>query len=147
LPIAYFQASQVCEFIVDRFGFDAILKMLALYRDKAHTPEILRQVLNLSESDFDRAFSVYIESKARPLQAALKSQANFVASLTKEEVLRLLATEDTYGLHLRAAHLLQADGDTQGASTHYKRAIELFPYDTGDERLRSTGHLVGTERR
>jgi tetratricopeptide (TPR) repeat protein len=132
LPIAYFQASQVCEFIVDRFGFDAILKMLALYRDKAHTPEILRQVLNLSESDFDRAFSAYVESKARPLQAALKSQANFVASLTKEEVLRLLATEDTYGLHLRAAHLLQADGDTQGAITHYRRAIELFPYDTGD---------------
>ncbi|MGZ8844726.1 MAG: tetratricopeptide repeat protein, partial [Pyrinomonadaceae bacterium] len=30
LGIAYFQASQVCEFIVDRFGFDAILRMLTL---------------------------------------------------------------------------------------------------------------------
>jgi cellulose synthase operon protein C len=132
LPIAYFQASQVCEFIVDRFGFDAILKMLALYRDKAHTPEILRQVLNLSESDFDRAFSVYIESKARPLREALKTEANIAASLTKEEVLKLLATQDTYALHLRAAHLLQADGDISGAITHYKRAIELFPYDIGE---------------
>src|SRR5215470_20450060 len=47
VPIAYFEASQVCEFIVDRFGFDAILRMLTMYRDKAQTPEILRQVLKL----------------------------------------------------------------------------------------------------
>jgi tetratricopeptide (TPR) repeat protein len=132
LPIAYFQASQVCEFIADRFGFDAILRMLALYREKAHTADILLRVLKLSESDFDRAFKDYVETKARPLQLALKTESNLAASRTKESVLKLLITEDTFGLHLRAGHLFLADGDTESAVRHFKRAIELFPYYTGE---------------
>jgi tetratricopeptide (TPR) repeat protein len=132
LPLAYFQASQVCEFITDRFGFDAILRMLALYRDKAATSEVLRQVLNLSESDFDRAFFAYVETKARPLQQALKTENNVAASLTKDEVLKMLETQDTFALHLRAAHLFEADGDADNAVRHFRRAIELFPYYTGD---------------
>lgn len=132
VPIAYFQASEVCEFIVDRFGFDAILRMLALYRDKTATPEVLRQVLKLSESDFDRAFFAWVDAKARPLQAALRTEANLVASMSREEVLKALTTEDTFGLHLRAGDLLLADGDVDGAARHFRRAIELFPYFTSE---------------
>jgi tetratricopeptide (TPR) repeat protein len=130
LPIAYFEASQICEFIAERFGFDAILQMLALYRDKAKTLDVLRQVLKMSESDFDREFFAYVEKKARPLHQALSTQNNVVASMTKEEVLKQLATEDSFALRIRAAELLAADGDTAGAVTHYIRAIELFPYAT-----------------
>jgi len=131
LPVAYFEASQVCEFIAERYGFDAILRMLAMYRDKARTPDVLQQVLKLSESDFDREFAAYIEAKVRPLDQALSTQNNVAASLSKEEVLKLLATQDTYALRVRAAELLAADGDTQGAINHYLRAVELFPYVTG----------------
>jgi tetratricopeptide (TPR) repeat protein len=130
VPIAYFEASQICEFIVERFGFDAILQMLALYRDKAKTPDVLRQVIKLSETDFDREFFAYVEKKARPLHQALSTQTNVVASMTKEEVLKQLATQDTFALRIRAAELLAADGDTAGAVVHYIRAIELFPYST-----------------
>jgi cellulose synthase operon protein C len=131
VPIAYFQASQVCEFIAEKYGFDAILRMLALYRDKMRTPEILQQVLKLSESDFDREFAAYIEAKVKPLQQALSTQNNTAASLSKEEVLKMLATQDTFALRLRAAELLAADGDTEAAVAHYIRALELFPYVTG----------------
>src|SRR6185503_13155628 len=62
LTVAYFQASQVCEFIADRFGFEAILRMLALYREKAQTADILTRALKFSESDFDRAFKEYVEA-------------------------------------------------------------------------------------
>jgi len=132
IPIAYFEASQVCEFIVDRFGFDAILKMLALYRDKAQTADVLRQVLNLSEADFDREFNAYVEAKAKPLNDALKTETNAAASMSKDEVLKLLATEDSLALRLRAGDLLAADGDVAGAITHYRRAIELFPFHTSE---------------
>ena len=131
VPIAYFQASQVCEFIAERYGFDAILRMLAMYRDKARTPDVLQQVLKLTESDFDREFAAYIEAKVKPLQQALSTQANVVASLSKEEVLKALTTQDTFALRIRAAELLAADGDTQAAVAHYVRALELFPYVTG----------------
>jgi tetratricopeptide (TPR) repeat protein len=132
VPIAYFQASQVCEFIADRYGFDAILRMLALYREKVRTPEILRQALKLTEAEFDRAFMTYVEAKARPLQKALKTEANVAAALTKQDVLKMLAGEDTFALHLRAGNLYLADGETESAIRHFKRAIELFPYHTGE---------------
>jgi tetratricopeptide (TPR) repeat protein len=131
VPIAYFEASQVCEFIVDRFGFESILRMLALYRDKTPTSEVLRQVLKLSESDFDREFVAYVQTKAKPLHDALKMESNTAASMAKDEVMKLLATEDSFALRLRAGDLLAADGDTTGAIVQFKRAIELFPYFTG----------------
>jgi tetratricopeptide (TPR) repeat protein len=132
LTIAYFQASQVCEFISDRFGFDSILRMLALYRDKGQTADILMKVLKLSEADFDRAFKEYVESKTRPMQNALKTEFNVAASMTKEDVVKQLATEDTFALHLRAGHLFRADNDVDNAALHFRRAIELFPYYTGE---------------
>jgi len=131
VPIAYFQASQVCEFIVERYGFDAILRMLTMYRDKAKTPDVLQQVLKLSESDFDREFAAYIEAKVKPLQQALLTPTNNAASLSKAQVLKILETQDTFALRIRAAELLAADGDTQGAVVHYIRALELFPYVSG----------------
>jgi tetratricopeptide (TPR) repeat protein len=131
VPIAYFEASQVCEFIADRYGFDAILRMLALYRDKTPTSEVLRQVFKLSESDFDREFSAYVQTKAKPLNDALKTESNAAASMSKEEVMKQLTTEDSFALRLRAGDLLAADGDSAAAIIQYKRAIELFPYFTG----------------
>jgi tetratricopeptide (TPR) repeat protein len=131
IPIAYFEASQICEFIVERFGFDAILNMLALYRDRARTPDVLRQVLKMSEADFDREFNAYVDGKVKPLQQALSTETNLVASLSKEEVVKQLATRDTFALRIRAAELFAADNDLATAATHYIRALELFPYVTG----------------
>jgi tetratricopeptide (TPR) repeat protein len=89
-------------------------------------------VLKLSESDFDRAFKEYVAAKTRPMQEALKTESNLAASLTKEDVVKMLATQDTFALHLRAGHLFRADGDIENAVVHFRRAIELFPYYTGD---------------
>jgi tetratricopeptide (TPR) repeat protein len=151
VPIAYFEASQICEFIVDRFGFDAILRMLAMYRDKAQTATILQQVLKLSESDFDREFTAYVQSKAKPLSEALKTEANAAASMSKEEAVKQLAVQDSFALRLRAGDLFAADDDATGAIAHYRRAIELFPYFTGQgnaydslaKLLEKTGDLSG----
>lgn len=132
LTIAYFQASQVCEFIADKYGFDSILRMLALYREKAQTPDILARVLKLSENDFDRAFKEYVEGKTRSLQAALKTEFNQAASLTKEDVVKELLAQDTFALRLRAGQLFRADNDFDNAIVHFKRAAELFPYYTGE---------------
>jgi tetratricopeptide (TPR) repeat protein len=132
VPIAYFQASQIVEFIVEKYSFDAILRMLALYRDKAQTADVIRQALKLTEAEFDRDFSAYVETKARPLNLALKTEPNLVASLNKDDVLKALTSQDTFGLRLRAGDLLLADGNADGAIAHYRRAIELFPYFTGE---------------
>ncbi len=128
VQLAYFQASQVVEFVVERYGFDAVLRMLALYRDKARTPDVLRQALKLSEAEFDRAFMEYVGAKARPLQEGLGGAAAFDASrLSKEAVLSVLSARETFSLRLRAGQLLREEGDLDGAITHLRRAAELFP--------------------
>jgi cellulose synthase operon protein C len=133
IPLAYFQASQVVEFIADRHGFDAVLRMLALYRDKARTPEVLRQALKLDEDGFDRAFMEYVQGRARPLQEALGGAgAASLAALPKEAVLRLIGERETFALHMRAGSLLRAEGDDEGAARHFKRAAELFPFHAGE---------------
>jgi tetratricopeptide (TPR) repeat protein len=132
VQLAYFQASQVVEFITERYGFDAILRMLTLYRDKALTPDVLRQALKLSETEFDRAFADYIEGKARPIRQALGAEGAVAAQLPKDAVLELLRSRETFPLHLRAGTLYKAEGDGEAAARHFKRAIELFPYYTGE---------------
>src|SRR5258706_7898101 len=127
LTVAYFQASQVCEYIADRFGFDAILRMLALYRDKAQTADVLARVLKLNDGDFDRVFKDYVAAKTHPMQEALKTDFNVAASLTRDDVVKMLPTEDTFALRLRAGHLFRADNDIDNAVLHFRRAIELFP--------------------
>jgi tetratricopeptide (TPR) repeat protein len=134
VPLAYFQASQVVEFVVERHGFDAVLRMLTLYRDKARTPEVLRQALKLTEDEFDRAFMEYARAKARPLQEGLGAGVATLSTsqLSKEAVLKLLSERDMFALRMRAGALLRADGDEEGAARHYARAAELFPYYTGE---------------
>src|SRR6185295_5502235 len=67
-----------------------------------------------------------------PMQDALKTESNVAASLTKEDVVKMLATQDTFALHLRAGHLFCADNEIENAVVHFRRAIELFPYYTGE---------------
>lgn len=133
VQLAYFQASQVVEFVVERYGFDAVLRMLALYRDKARTPEVLRQALKLSEEEFDRAFMEYVGAKARPLHEGLGGAAPVGASgLSKVAVLSMLSARETFQLHLRAGQILRDEGDLDGAARHFRRAAELFPPHAGE---------------
>ncbi len=75
-----------------------------------------------------------LSSKQKPGRSLkrLKREANLVASLAKDEVLKMLETQDTFALRIRAGELYAADGDTKNAEIHYRRAIELFPYFTGE---------------
>jgi cellulose synthase operon protein C len=134
VTLAYFQASQVVEFITDRYGFDSVLRMLALYRDKARTADALRQALKLTEAEFDRAFMEYVESKAREWQKALGGAAvAAVAQMPKEAVVEMLRTQDNFPLNMRAGALYRTEGDMKSAARHFKRATELFPYYTGPD--------------
>lgn len=134
VSLAYFQASQVCEFITERYGFDAILEILRRYREHGKTAEILQQVLKLSEADFDREFDGFVRSKAgnflKTVELAVKSSTN--TKLTKD-ALEAAAAEspDDFSLSYRAGLALKADGELDKAVTLFKRSIDLFPFQTG----------------
>jgi tetratricopeptide (TPR) repeat protein len=136
VAIAYFQASQVCEFIDEKFGFDAILKMLALYKDGARTTEALKQALQLTPEAFDSAFVAYIKGKTSGWIDAIGNGPTKTAGgqpSSKDELEALVKVRpNDYFAHLRLGSLYKASGDNDRAIEHLKRAIELFPYYAGE---------------
>lgn len=130
IGLAYFEASQICHFIEEKYGFNAILEMLRGYKEKKKTPEILLSALKLSEAEFDREFNAYVSGKISGFVKAMKPgwENKDLAKLTKEEALKQAeAQPDDFILNLRAGLELAADGKDEQAVKFLKRSIELFP--------------------
>jgi tetratricopeptide (TPR) repeat protein len=128
VPLAYFQASLVCEFIGERFGFDALLEMLSLYREGVGTPEVFKRALKLGIEEFDGAFNQYLRSKIAPYMEAL-GDLNPNRPDSKEALLALVKVRPAdYFAHLKLGSIYKAEGDAERAIKHLERAIELFPF-------------------
>lgn len=54
--MAYAQSEWMCEFIVERFGYEQINAMLDRYRDGQTQPQVMREQLGLEMAVFDRDF-------------------------------------------------------------------------------------------
>ncbi|MEK6304153.1 MAG: tetratricopeptide repeat protein [Acidobacteriota bacterium] len=133
--LAYFQASQVCEFVEEKFGFDAILRMLAMYKEGARTPDVLQRALKLSSSDFDKAFADFVKQKTAGYLEAVGSGLSRKAGEPpppKDVLLETLKTRpNDYFAHLRLGEAYKTEGDADRALEHLKRAAELFPFYSG----------------
>ena len=131
VPLAYFQASMVCEYIEEKHGFDAILKMLALYKENVKTPEVLSRVLNQKPADFDRSFNEYLRTKSAAWVDVLGKGP--VRNASKDDLLAALRTKpNDYFANLRLGTIYRTEGDHEKAIQHLKHASEVFPYYTGD---------------
>src|SRR5262245_1155974 len=136
VPLAYFQASQVCEFVDEKFGFDAILKMLAFYKENARTVDVLQRALKLTPADFDKAFGEYIKAKTGAWIEALGSGPAHTPggqAPAKEALVALVnAKPNDYFSQLRLGMVYKNEGSSDKAVEHFKKAAELFPYYAGD---------------
>src|SRR5690606_18556066 len=60
--VSYMQAGLVCELIAERFGQEALQRMLAEYRNGADTVTALEAALGITAEAFDDAFAAHIEA-------------------------------------------------------------------------------------
>jgi tetratricopeptide (TPR) repeat protein len=135
VPLAYFQASLVCDFIEEKRGFDSILRMLALYKEGAKTAEVFKRGLAMTTADFDKAFAEWLQSKTQPMIEALGAAlAGPPAQPPSKEALQAIVNSNPkdYFAHLRLGAILKNEGNTDQAIIHLKRAAELFPYYGGE---------------
>lgn len=132
VALAYFQASLVCEFVEERFGFDGILRMLALYKEGAKTPDVFQRALKMTFSDFDAAFNDYLLAKTRPYVEAVGTgpiAAPGGQGPTKEALIALIkARPNDYFANLKLGSLYKVEGDTDRAIEHLRKAAEAFPF-------------------
>jgi tetratricopeptide (TPR) repeat protein len=132
VPLAYFQASQVCEFVEEKYGFETILKMLALYKDGAKDADVLQKALQLTPEKFDQTFNDYLQSKIKGQIAALGtgpvkvSDDPKVAKVSLEALLKTRPND--YFALLKLGTIYKTEGDKEKAVELLKRAAEAFPY-------------------
>ncbi|MCS6805490.1 MAG: tetratricopeptide repeat protein [Acidobacteriota bacterium] len=135
ISLAYFQASLVCEFIEETFGFSALLKLLGQYRQDATTSDALKHVLGLNPPAFDAAFRAFVERQT----AAYRKAVDFAALRAGHRALspeacraRLTINADDFVAHWRLGLAYQAEGQHQKAIEHLSRAVTVFPFYTGE---------------
>jgi tetratricopeptide (TPR) repeat protein len=133
--LAYFQASLVCDFIEEKHGFEAILRMLALYKEGAKTADVFKRALNASLQDFDKAFNDYLREKTAPYVEAIGAgpmQTPGSEPPSKEALIAILkARPNDYFAHLRLGAAYKSEANADQALEHLKRASQLFPFYAG----------------
>jgi tetratricopeptide (TPR) repeat protein len=136
VPLAYFQASQVCEFVEEKYGFETILKMLALYKEGAKDTDVLQKALQLSPEKFDQTFNEFLRGKVKNQIEALGTGPTKTPDDPKQAKLILEALLKTrpndYFALLRLGTIYKTEGDKDKALEHLKRAAEVFPYYGGE---------------
>ena len=71
IGLSYYQASLICDWIEENYGFDAILLMLAGYREGKSTEEVFQEAMSLSLESFDERFFGYLRERFGAAMAAL----------------------------------------------------------------------------
>jgi tetratricopeptide (TPR) repeat protein len=106
--VSYYQASVICEYVDQKYGFPAILKMLALYKEGKDTEEVFKQAMNVSLTDFDTAFLAWIDDRTKGID-----ETNFIE----------LAGQGQESL---------AKGDIDKAIEVLSRAVQMYPEYTDE---------------
>lgn len=71
IGLSYYQASLICDWIEENYGFDAMLLMLAGYREGKSTEEVFQEAMSLSLESFDERFFGYLGERFGTAMAAL----------------------------------------------------------------------------
>ena len=66
--VSYYQASLICDYIDEKFGFSAILRMLDLYKAGKSTADVFKEGLNLSLGDFDKQFFAWVNDRVKGIE-------------------------------------------------------------------------------
>ena len=145
LGFSYYQASLVCERIVEEHGFAALVRMLRAYANGRDTPRVFREVLSVDMEAFDRAFTEWLERKFATQLASLASHGEgHAAPPSSAAVLtRARSNPGDFRAQLGAGQLLVREGRLAEAIPFLERAKALFPeYAEADGPYRLLAHAA-----
>jgi tetratricopeptide (TPR) repeat protein len=106
--VSYYQASIICDYIDQKYGFPAIRKMLLLYKGNKTTAEVFKEGLGVPTDQFDTDFLKWVDERVKNLD--VKPFMELVGS--GEEAL--------------------AKGDTDKGIEILNQAIDMYPEYTDE---------------
>ncbi|MEX2112822.1 MAG: tetratricopeptide repeat protein [Pirellulales bacterium] len=71
--LAYCQAELYAQYMLERFGDDAIAKMLAAYADNLTTPEAIQRAFGVPQADFEQGYRQFVKQVVATASVARKS--------------------------------------------------------------------------
>jgi tetratricopeptide (TPR) repeat protein len=106
--VSYYQASMVSEYIAGKWGFPAILSMLAQYKAGKDTEDVFKEALKVSLEAFDTDFLKWMDERAAAIDSA------------------------QYGKLLNEGVAALEAGDADKAITALKQAVTMYPEYSDD---------------
>jgi tetratricopeptide (TPR) repeat protein len=129
IGFSYYQASLVAELIERDHGFDAVLRMLAAYRDGLDDEAVFRDVLGIEPAAFDARFDAYVRERFGTTLAALPARSPAGAAGVRPgggAAMLEPAPDDLLG-QLAAGRRHLERGRHAEARPYFERAKALFP--------------------
>jgi tetratricopeptide (TPR) repeat protein len=124
LPLAYYQASLVCEMIEQEFGTRALIAMLNAYRGGDGSDRVVERALKISPSELNKKFDAYVRARfARQIAAVGAGPGDAIDAAPRGQFVTLIA--EGRGLLARGQHA--------EAIRVLERAKALFPEYAEDE--------------
>jgi tetratricopeptide (TPR) repeat protein len=65
VTVAYYAASQLMVFTVERFGMPKVVQALKLWGDGVRTPEVIQRAFGMSAPDYDKAFRTWAMARMK----------------------------------------------------------------------------------
>jgi tetratricopeptide (TPR) repeat protein len=86
--VSYYQGGRVLTYIVEKWGFETVLKMIQGFANRKDTPTVLKEVLNVTPEEFDAQFFPWLEAQTKKTVDGFEQwtkQLRAVANAAKEE--------------------------------------------------------------
>jgi len=129
IVFTYLEASLVFQVIEQRWGFDAIVRMIHAYRDGGTTESIFRDVLGVPLEQFDEEFDDYLHERfQKPLQALapIADQPAGTAEIPAMQDFVRRHPGDFIG-RMRLGAMLLRDERLDESEEQFQAALQMWP--------------------
>lgn len=63
--VSYFQGGKICDYIAEKWGYSKLLDMVHAYAKLESTPDVFKNVLGISTTDFDKQFLAWLDAQTK----------------------------------------------------------------------------------
>ena len=128
VTLSYYQASIVVDYIVETYGFDAVLTMLHHYNEDKNTEQVIETTFDVSFDEFNEAFLAYAKIQTASARQAMRFTPSPNKELTEADLRAEVEQHpESFYAHLYLGRLLTAQGGDDEAIDVLTKARTLLP--------------------
>ncbi len=132
VPVSYFQAGKICDYIAGKWGFQKLLDMMHAFAERKSTPEVVQAQLGMKPEDFDREFLAWLETQTKKQvdgftewRKRLRALSQLAKAKKHDEVIKEgLAIRDMYPDYVEAGSVYEFLADSYMSKGDQKSAAE-----------------------